>query len=379
MNEAVKSFIDNKAADMRETLRTLALIPAPSGMERERARFCADFLRNAGAAEVRRDRVGNLICPLRPGRSGKWIVFSAHMDTVFPLETPLSIKEEGDRWVCPGIGDDTASLVVLLYAVRFILENATEETEHGILLLATMGEEIGSVGAKAFTDDFGAENMAFFYSFDGNFRSIYPNVVNREMYRIHVNTPGGHALGAYGSPNAIEELAKLLQAVCGQCREYVASIHEGRNAFNVNTVSGGTGNNIADHAVAEMQFRSNRPERVETMVSFVKQYVQTHGTDKIRFTVEPYGDEAFWNTVPDGCIAEYGQKHLKLVQSLGVDAHLSLSATDCRYPMHKGVPSLCMGMALAYDPHTLRDSVVPGSLPKGLEILLAIFEMNGLI
>ena len=39
MNEAVKSFIDNKAADMRETLRTLALIPAPSGMERERARF----------------------------------------------------------------------------------------------------------------------------------------------------------------------------------------------------------------------------------------------------------------------------------------------------------------------------------------------------
>ena len=47
MNEAVKSFIDNKAADMRETLRTLALIPAPSGMERERARFCADFLRNA--------------------------------------------------------------------------------------------------------------------------------------------------------------------------------------------------------------------------------------------------------------------------------------------------------------------------------------------
>lgn len=47
--------------------------------------------------------------------------------------------------------------------------------------------------------------------------------------------------------------------------------------------------------------------------------------------------------------------------------------------MHKGVPSLCMGMALAYDPHTLRDSVVPGSLPKGLEILLAIFEMNGLI
>ena len=159
----------------------------------------------------------------------------------------------------------------------------------------------------------------------------------------------------------------------------MASIHEGRNAFNVNTVSGVTGNNIADHAVAEMQFRSNRPERVETMVSFVKQYVQTHGTDKIRFTVKPYGDEAFWNTVPDGCIAEYGQKHLKLVQSLGVDAHLSLSATDCRYPMHKGVPSLCMGMALAYDPHTLRDSVVPGSLPKGLEILLAIFEMNGLI
>ena len=104
MNEAVKSFIDNKAADMRETLRTLALIPAPSGMERERARFCADFLRNAGAAEVRRDRVGNLICPLRPGRSGKWIVFSAHMDTSFPLRPRFPSRKRVTAGSVPASG-----------------------------------------------------------------------------------------------------------------------------------------------------------------------------------------------------------------------------------------------------------------------------------
>lgn len=380
MKESFCCYAQNNKENMKQTLRELVSIPAPSGLERKRGEYCVAFLKNAGAEAAYLDGTNNLICPLVQGKSGKWIVFSAHMDTLFPIDTDLTIHEDGNRWICPGIGDDTASLVVLLYGAKFILEAGYINSDDGIMIVGTAGEESGSFGAKAFVDEIGSDNISFFYSFDGNYKSIYPNVVNRVAYEIEVTAPGGHPLGAFGMPNAIEELSKLLVDLSNKCRDYIPTIKTGRNAFNIDRITGGNGNAIAKYARAEVQFRSDVKERVDTMADFAVQYALNHSSDNLRINVvESNEEKTYWSTVPGEMIKEYGEKHLELVKSLGIDARLSLSATDCRYPMHKGIPSLCMGLSLAYEPHTFHDSVEPDSLPKGLEILLAIFEMNGII
>ena len=90
----------------------LTEIPAPPFGEEKRGLRFADLLREAGLADVSIDTVGNVI-GRRPGRSGsKVVAYVAHLDTVFPLETDVTVRVEGDTYYAPGVGDNTRGLVV---------------------------------------------------------------------------------------------------------------------------------------------------------------------------------------------------------------------------------------------------------------------------
>ena len=52
----------------------MTLIPAPSGHERARAEYCAEWLKNAGAEGVEIDEFCNVIWKAFPGKSGKWVI-----------------------------------------------------------------------------------------------------------------------------------------------------------------------------------------------------------------------------------------------------------------------------------------------------------------
>ena len=81
-------------------------IPAPPFGEEVRGRRVAQMFREAGLADVKIDAAGNVI-GRRPGRSGaKTIAIGAHIDTVFPIETDVTVKREGDTYIAPGIGDN---------------------------------------------------------------------------------------------------------------------------------------------------------------------------------------------------------------------------------------------------------------------------------
>ena len=143
---SVKEFVRQHEKELVDLTCQITLIPAPSRHEDARAAFCAQWLRDRGAKDVYIDADKNVVCPICQGRSGKWIVVSAHMDTVFPFDTPLEIRREGDRLYCPGIGDDSANLAILMIGMRWLLENPPVDNEYGILFVATAAEEIGSVG-----------------------------------------------------------------------------------------------------------------------------------------------------------------------------------------------------------------------------------------
>src|SRR5690606_37495666 len=97
-------------------------------------------LRAAGIDSVRIDTEGNVIGE-RPGTGdGPLVVISAHLDTVFPEETDVTVRMEGDVMHGPGIGDDCRGLAVVLAVARAMNEHNVQ-TEGTILFVGTVGEE----------------------------------------------------------------------------------------------------------------------------------------------------------------------------------------------------------------------------------------------
>ena len=152
-------------------LKRLAQIPAPTGHEDERATFVAQWLRDTGAPRVEVDDAKNVLCWVSEYADAPVELFSAHTDVVFDDRTPLPLREEGARLYCPGVGDDTANLVGLLMATRYLLAHPELVEGRSILMVANSCEEgLGNLrGTRAVYERLGADLRYGCYA--GIFRS----------------------------------------------------------------------------------------------------------------------------------------------------------------------------------------------------------------
>src|SRR6185295_5482694 len=116
--------------------------PAPSKMEEKRGAYFKAEFEKAGLTDVHFDEVGNCIGLRKGTGGGPTLVIGAHMDTVFPADTKLTVRRGGEKLYAPGILDDSASCAALLAAIR-ALNTAGVKTKGDIIFLATVREEIG--------------------------------------------------------------------------------------------------------------------------------------------------------------------------------------------------------------------------------------------
>ena len=200
------TFHDYALAHAEELTRLtcdMTLIPAPSGHERKRAEYCAEWLKNFGAEGVEIDEFCNVVWKAFPGKSGKWIIFSAHTDTVFDFDVPLEIKKEDDKLYCPGIGDDTACVAAMLMCAKYIAENNLQPADCGLLIVVNSCEEgLGNLkGTRKLMEDFGSR-VREFVTLDGTTEAGVSRAVGSKRYRVEIDTEGGHSYGAFGNHGA---------------------------------------------------------------------------------------------------------------------------------------------------------------------------------
>ena len=93
----------------------MVAIPAPPFGERARSEWMMERFEEAGLCQIHTDAVGNVVgflpaANLSPESTGPIVVISAHIDTVFPLETPLNLVLDGDRLEGPGACDNGAGV-----------------------------------------------------------------------------------------------------------------------------------------------------------------------------------------------------------------------------------------------------------------------------
>ena len=214
MNAETKARIQAYARSCREEpkelLCTLGQIPSPTGEEDRRAVFCRDWLLAQGAEQVTMDEAKNVICPIGDDGAGDLVVFAAHTDVVFPDRDPLPMEEREGRLYAPGIGDDTANLVNLLLAARYLIRNHVPTT-CGLLIVANSCEEgLGNLkGTKALFARYGSRIRAF-YSFDLYLPLCCHTAVGSYRYRVTCKTRGGHSYGDFGRPSAVRILCGLV-------------------------------------------------------------------------------------------------------------------------------------------------------------------------
>ena len=262
LREELRRYVFDHRQEALELLLELAQIPAPSHQEEKRAEFVKNWLMAQGAENVYIDEALNVICPVGCTEQNELVVFAAHSDVVFPDMEPLPLQVEEGRIYCPGVGDDTANVVALLMAAKYIVQHRLCPKECGLLLVVNAGEEgLGNLkGVRKLFEDYGSR-IREFVTLDGQQPFGVNRAVGSKRYRIEINTEGGHSYGSFGNRNAIAYLASLIDTL------YTIKVPEmGKTTYNVGTISGGTSvNTIAQHAEMLYEFRSDEGRALEIM------------------------------------------------------------------------------------------------------------------
>ncbi|MEP3653437.1 MAG: M20/M25/M40 family metallo-hydrolase [Litorimonas sp.] len=340
--ETIKSHRDENNRDMI----ALNEIPAPPFGEEKRAKRLARMFREAGLTDVKIDEVGNVI-GMRPGRSAtKTIALGAHIDTVFPIETDVTVRREGDKYIAPGIGDNTRGVVVLLSLIK-ALEAHNIRTEHNLMFVGNIGEEgLGDLrGIKHLYRD-GAPKIDSFIAVDGGSddRLVYGGV-GSYRYRVTFKGPGGHSWGDFGDANPHHALGRATTLFSERAK--TVSSTGPRTSFNVGRIGGGTSiNSIPFESWMEVDMRSVSVEKLDEMDAVFKQAIQdglaeenaarTRG-EPITVDIKKVGDRPVANGDANSPLV---QQALAAIGSFGLDPQLRTSSTDANIPISMGLPAI---------------------------------------
>ena len=120
---AAFTWLHNNPKTLMDRQTELVVIPAPPFGEQERSKWAAERFREIGLEKVCIDAIGNVrgfvsATHLPPESTGHVVVLSAHIDTVFPADTPLRpalTPEDGaPRLAAPGACDNAAGVIGML-------------------------------------------------------------------------------------------------------------------------------------------------------------------------------------------------------------------------------------------------------------------------
>ncbi len=378
---AVTSALDRVKRDEGQVIEEqvrLCEIPAPPFQEQSRGEALRQAFVAAGLDNVRVDEVGNVIGD-RPGLAPRpRLVFSAHLDTVFPEGTRVQTTREGSIIRGPGIEDDCRGLAVLLAVVRQ-MDAAGIRTPGTITFVATVGEEgLGDLrGVKALFNRDLAGQIDRFVSIDGAGMGITATAVGSLRYRVTFKGPGGHSYGAFGLVNPVHALGRAIAHI-----DELQVPRSPKTTFNVGRIGGGTSvNSIASDAWMEVDMRSADAASLKALdAGFHKAIDRALAEENERWgnngrlTVEKkvVGDRPAGATPMDSPIV---QAALSVTHALGEDTPVGEGSTDSNIAISLGIPAVTVdGGGTGSGGHSLAEAFDTTDSWKGTAraLLLAI-------
>lgn len=371
LTQTMKQYILDHQAELRQLIRDLCAIPAPSHHEERRAAFCKRWLEEAGGKSVTIDGAKNVICPWGVTDDKPIVVVMAHMDTVFPDLEPLPFREDESRFYCPGVCDDTAQLAVLMLVARYLMQSHPVPERVGVLFVANSCEEgLGDLkGSRQIIRDYGARVKEFISVDSAKIDHVCNNAVGSHRYQVTVKTEGGHSFGAFGNRNAIHYLASMIDTL------YAVKVpQEGssKTTYNVGTISGGTSvNTIAQEATMLYEYRSDSRTCLKKMEQLFRAVMEAYRAMGIEVLVEQVGERPCTGDVDAAAEQALTQRAAAAMQrQLGLVARPHSGSTDCNIPLSVGIPAIAIGGCSGVGVHTREEYLELDSLEPGCRYVL---------
>jgi len=319
------------------------------------------------------------------------VLLSAHLDTVFPADTPANPTELESRIQAPGACDNAAGLSALL-GLAAAMRDAELYPAVPILFAANVGEE-GEGDLRGMRHLFDtraspyATRIAAAIALEGaGSTAVVTRALASRRFRITVSGPGGHAWTDAGAPNPILILARALLALEAlPAGPTDLDPQAARTTLNIGQIAGGTSiNSIPSSASALIDLRSTESAQLRSTELAMRETLEhwaanppapgkTPSTARPTLSIEIIGDR------PGGALPDDSPL---LATLRAVDRHLSLrtepglGSTDANIPLSLGVPAIAIGAGgLGGGIHTLAEWYDPTGRNTALRrILLTLLD-----
>lgn len=333
-------------------LKRICETASPTFKEQNRAALVKQLFEAANLhADI--DDVGNVIAKV-PGGVGPRVLVAAHLDTVFPDTVDVSVKEQDSRLAAPGIGDNSASLAVLVHTLQNLPEQRPQLT-----VAASVGEE--GVG-----DLYGVRELmrvhkhAFdaFIALDGHLGTIVNQGVGSKRFDVTLSAKGGHSWGDYPSPSSVHALGDMIHEITR-----ISVPREPRSSLNIGEIIGGTSiNAIAQSARFNLDLRSLDANILAQLEREARQRIlKVARQHNVAADIKPIGDRPAAKSQNEELVKVAKQA----LAELNVMPRTAASSTDANIPMSLGLPAISFGVYTGGDAHRLSEWLEPSSMVVG--------------
>jgi tripeptide aminopeptidase len=368
LSDAFRFLKDRECHIAEDQIRITMIAAPPFGEETRSAAFAAE-LRTIGLNPTI-DEIGNVFA-FYAGQGRDPIVIGAHLDTVFPSDVPLQLHRQGPVLYLPGISDNGAGLVAILWVLRAARE-AGLQFRRPVLALGNVGEEgEGNLRGvrRLFQSPPWPDRNCDFIAVDGaGFQRITHQALGSRRFRVTMRGPGGHSWADFGRPNPVHVMASAIH-------DFVSIGRRPGTSFNVGVIRGGIGvNAIPVEAMIDVDLRSTSVEQLEQLHAHlnrsIKENVRKSG---VEFRIEPMGERPIGKTGVESALV---QAALETTRRFGVEPQLDVGSTDANIPMSLGIPAIAIGAGgSSGDVHTPGEWFNPTHRELGLQRLLALIAV----
>ena len=352
-NVELSEFIQNALA--------IQSIPAPTFHEQARGAYLTQTFSNLHLSDVQIDSTGNVLAKISGGDRTP-IVICAHLDTVFPVETPLDVSQTKQYIRGPGIGDNALGLAALIELAKFFHETPPQRD---IWLVGTVGEEgLGNLrGMKAIVDSF-QDRVAAYIVIEGMaLGHIYNRGLPVVRYKIEAFCQGGHSWIHAGRQSAIHALINLSSELLTIPHPRVP-----KTTLNIGIIQGGSSiNSIASDAFIEIDVRSEDQSQADLIEMEIRRICSNFRTEDLDIRFDEIGRRPGGELDPDHHLIQAALHAYAEIAE--VDCVLETGSTDASYPLSLGLPAVCVGITRGGDAHTLNEYIEIKPIQSGFSAL----------
>lgn len=360
--EAVRAAAEAVTPNVLELTAQISAVPSPTGEEAARSLLVERLFANAGLL-TERDDLGDIVATI-PGRitekaGAPRLVVAAHIDTVFPIDTPLQISRSADRLAGPGVGDNSVAVAATIMLAE-LLKIAGETPAVDVLLTGNVGEEgLGNLrGIREVISS--RSDIGAVVAVEGhNLGRVTHVAVGSRRFRITAEGPGGHSWGDFGRPNVIHVLAKLIAEL-----DAIPLPRTPKTTLNVGMIDGGVSvNTIAPVASCLLDLRSVDESALRRLSDRVTRLVERSNRGDVALTAVSIGVRPAGVVAVDSPIVRIAAS---VLAKLDLEPSFDASSTDANMPIAAGIPAVCIGLTTGGNVHRTDEFIDLEPVAKGV-------------